>query len=228
MAQVYQKQFEFLKNKFEAKQLGHAYVFSGGNMTELKAFSDDIAKLLNCKFPDVMAVRAGESLEISIEQIRDVQNFLAYKSYHGGYKMVVMEDAQRMTAEAQNCFLKNLEEPKGDTLIILLSSKPEMMLPTIFSRCQQVKFSGVSEIPPLPQNLQNVLEADLAEKFKYAKAVNLEGGGFENILHALQHYWRKDLARHQHVLKLALDLERQVQISNINKKLALEILLLEA
>jgi len=233
----YEKQFQFLKGKFEAGQLSHAYVFSGQDMESLKRFADDFVKIIDCKFPDIFLVKSQNSKsslkdgedkqEIDISLIREAQHFLSYKSYYSGYKTVVIEHAERMNIEAQNCFLKNLEEPKGKTLIVLLSSKPETLLPTIFSRCQQIKFQGEADKVEVPAALMNVLNQDLAEKFKYAKAANLEGGGFENILRALQHYWRKDIGRNQNVLKLALDLEKKVQTSNLNKKLALEILLLE-
>lgn len=231
-------QWGFLTKKFEAGQLAHAYVFSGADLESLKNFANDFTKFINCKFPGVFVVKSENSKsslkdgedkqEIDVALIREIQNFLSYKSYYGGYKTVIIENAERMNLEAQNCFLKNLEEPKGDTLILLLSARPEMLLPTIFSRCQQMKFAGgKTREAPLPQDLANILNLDLAEKFKYAKTANLEGGGFENILHALQAYWRKDIGKYQNVLKLALDLEHRVQVSNINKKLALEILLLE-
>lgn len=233
----YEKQFQFLKNKFQAGQLGHAYVFSGSDMAELKRFASEFATFINCKFPDVFVVKSENSKssqkdgedkqEIDVALIRETQHFLSYKSYYGGYKTVIMENAERMNVEAQNCFLKNLEEPKGDTLIMLLSLKPEMLLPTIFSRCQLLKLSGQPNAAELPVNLKNILAADLAEKFKYAKTANLEGGSFENILYALQNHFRKDIAKYRNALKLALDLEHRVKVSNLNKKLALEILLLE-
>ncbi len=233
----YEKQFNFLKQKFEVGKLGHAYILSGKDAESLKTFANDFAKFINCQFPDVITVRSADSkssltnekdmMEIVIDQIRDVQNFLAYKSYYGGYKTVIMENAERMNTDAADCFLKNLEEPKGQTLIFLISAKPELLRLTISSRCQVIKFNGVSKMAELPQDLQNILGGDLAEKFLYAKNAKLEGENFENILQALQNYWRKDIVKHKNVLKLALDLERQSQASNVNKKLALEVLLLE-
>ncbi|OGZ65885.1 MAG: hypothetical protein A3C50_00785 [Candidatus Staskawiczbacteria bacterium RIFCSPHIGHO2_02_FULL_43_16] len=235
------KQWDFLKGKFEAGQLGHAYIFSGQDVESLKKFANNFATFINCKFPDVFIVKSENSKsslkdgedkqEIDVALIRETQHFLSYKSYYGGYKTVIIENAERMNLEAQNCFLKNLEEPKGDTLIILLSSKPEMLLSTIFSRCQQIKFFSpvvrTALLPGSDQELLQVIEGDLAQKFKYAKNANLEGGGFENILYALQNYGRKDIGKYWKVLKLALDLERQVMTYNLNKKLALEIILLE-
>src|SRR3989338_7537900 len=121
----YKKQFDFLRGKFEAGKLAHAYVLSGRDTASLKIFANDFVKLIGCKFPDVITVRSLDSkssrengkdmMEIKIEQIRDVQYFLTYKSYYGGFKTIVIEDAERMTTDAQDCFLKNLEEPKGQT-----------------------------------------------------------------------------------------------------------------
>ncbi len=246
---THQKQWEFLENKFKANQLSHAYLFSGQEGIELKKFANEFVKLINGnteafnlaiekeQFPDLMVVRSINSkssvdnekdmMEIDVTQIRAVNNFLSLKSYYGGHKVVIIEYADRMNTDSADSFLKNLEEPKGKTLIILLSTKSATLLPTIFSRCQMVTFSGVHHESQMPENLKNILEAELSEKFKYAKAVNLDGGNFENILYALQNYWRKDISKYKHVLRLALDLERQAQISNINKKLALEILLIE-
>lgn len=235
----YSKQWEFLKEKHANHQLSHAYIFSGQDIESLKKFAADFIAHIACKFPDVMTVRSADSkssvtnekdmLEITIEQIRGVQQFLAYKSYHGGYKAVIIENAERMNRDAQDSFLKNLEEPKGNTLIILLSPTPEILLPTISSRCQAIKFFAPRSLGEvgLGSELLKIIQADLAEKFQYAKNANLDGGEFEKILQELQHYWRKDIARNANILKLALDLESQVKISNINKKLALEILLLE-
>ena len=151
----YPKQWEFLKNKFEAGPtaggLAHAYLFSGQDEAGVKSFVQEFVALV-CglkkgvtQYIDLLVVKSENSdsslknekdmMEIDIDQIRAVQQFLSYKSYYGGYKIVIIENAQRMNAQAQNCFLKSLEEPKGKTLIILQSANPEFLLPTIFSRC---------------------------------------------------------------------------------------------
>jgi len=171
----HQKQWDFLKNKFDANQLSHAYLFAGQEQLGKKFLAKELTKLINCKnrkpdlrmpcqkcfscqaiekesFPDAMFLRAGErdqlfgdGDEIKISKIREAQNFLSYKSYYGGFKSVVIDNAEKMNQEAQSCFLKTLEEPKGQTLLILVTSKPEMLLPTIFSRCQTIKFFPASQ-----------------------------------------------------------------------------------
>ena len=272
----YQKQWEFLKNKFEAEQLAHAYLFSGQDIAGINLFAKEFIKsinsldILNAKqqaslidnenFPDLMVVKSiyskssvdneKDMMEIDISQIREVNNFLSYKSYYGGYKTVVVHDAHRMNVEAQSSFLKTLEEPKGKTLIILISSKPEALLNTITSRCQEVTFflSQKEKLLETEQvefgELLTIINSDLATKFQYAKKVNLEGDNFNNILYFLQKYFRKfllieigalkgekthnySLEKLKNIIRLIENINYQTIKSNLNNKLALEVLLLE-
>ncbi len=186
---IHQKQFEFLKSKFEAGQLGHAYLFCGQGSVDTKSFAKEFVKLINEKkfdvaiekeqFPDLLMVKSINSkssvdnekdmMEIDVVQIRQANNFLSLKSYYGGHKVVIIEEADRMNTEAQNSFLKTLEEPKGQTLIVLLSNRPSTLLQTIFSRCQTITFSGAQHESKIPENLENILGAELSEKFKRGK-----------------------------------------------------------
>lgn len=241
--------WDFLVKKFDEGRLGHAYILAGADHQAKKDFvrkfvayisknvPGSAAAIEKSQFPDLLVVSSAQSdssvknekdmLEIDIDQVRQVQQFLSYKSYYGGVKVVVIEHAERMSPQAQHCFLKTLEEPKGQTLILLLSTKPDLLLQTIASRCQVVRFSGALAEHSLPKGLLQVLGADLAEKFKFVKGVDVDGENFETMLIALQNHWRKDIGKYQQVLKLALDLEYQAKVSNVNKKLALEMLLLE-
>jgi DNA polymerase III subunit delta' len=139
----HKKQWDFLKKKSGTNQLSHAYLFMGAKEIGKRMFAIEFAKLLNClgeekphlrqgfggqacgkcincqsieknNFPDVKIITKKEDKsEIDIAQIREVQNFLSYKSYYGSFKIVVVDDAEKMNLEAQSCFLKTLEEPKG-------------------------------------------------------------------------------------------------------------------
>ncbi len=161
----HKKQWGFLRNKFELGQLSHAYLLTGERQLGKKTFAKEIAKIINCtgenkscgecngcrliekgSHPDLLIVeRKEDQKEIQIAQIRDAQNFLGYKSYYGGYKTVIVDNAEEMSIEAQNCFLKTLEEPKGRTIIFMISSNPALLLSTIYSRCQNVKFFKVKD-----------------------------------------------------------------------------------
>ena len=294
-------QWVFLKNKFEAGQLGHAYLLSGSVGTEKFKFAKKFVKLINClnnshlnhrspffhtcekmetsesshlcqnckmvekeSFPDLIVIRSADSessiknkkdmMAIEIDQMREVQNFLSYKSYYGGYKSVIIENAERMTIEAQHCFLKSLEEPKGNTIIFLLAAKTDLLLPTIVSRCQEIKFLPKSrcefstEEQKILKDFLNVAESDLATKFQYAKKANLEEGELSKMLeiflrylrdlllfkigvtktmeqsHFLNHY---SIDKLKNIIKRIENINHQLTTTNVNPRLALEVVLME-
>ena len=249
----HKKQWEFLKNKFESNQLSHAYLLTGPKEIGKKTFAVEFAELIGCKFPDLLVVKSIDSkssvedkkdnLEIDVGQIRQVLNFLSYKSYNGGYKVVIIDDAERMNQEAQNCFLKTLEEPKGQTLLILVSSKPDMLLSTIFSRCQTVKFSRPNNLPKNSEKanreqeilkyLLPVMNSNLADKFKYAKSIDFDKQDLGEILEVMQKHYRDILLADYSqkkaikVLNLIEDINNKMLFTNASPKLALEILLME-
>ncbi|MBI5327630.1 MAG: hypothetical protein HZB80_04995 [Deltaproteobacteria bacterium] len=84
---------------------------------------------------------------IKIDAVRDVQQRLSYRAARGGKKVCIVDCAEKMNKEAQNAFLKTLEEPPSDSIIILVVSDGGAILPTITSRCQRINFT------PLPQNV---------------------------------------------------------------------------
>ncbi len=204
----HKKQWDFLKKKFEQNQLSHAYLFTGADGIGKKLFAKEFSEFIGCKFPDLMILSEankkdslfGDGGEIKIAQIREVQNFLSYKSYHGGFKVVVVDDAEKMNQEAQSCFLKTLEEPKGRTLIVLVSSKPDMLFPTITSRCQTIKFFRSKDLPINSERLEKeqkilkglipVINSDLSDKFKYVKSIDFEQQNLGEILEVMQKYLR--------------------------------------
>lgn len=218
----HEKQWEFLKRKFELDQLSHAYLFTGLDNIGKKFFAKELAKLVNCaslekekkpcqkcvncqmieknSFPDFMIVGPEEGGEIQIAKIKQIQNFLSYKSYYGSFKTVVVDGAENMNQEAQNNFLKTLEEPKGRTLLILITSKPDMLLPTIFSRCQTLKFFKPNKLAEntdktekeknVLKEVLNVMNLDFADKFKYVKALDFEKQKLSDILEGVQRYFR--------------------------------------
>jgi len=87
----------------------------------------------------------NSSKSIGIKQIKDLILKLSLRSFSSLYKIAIIDDAHLMTYEAQNCFLKFLEEPKGDVVLILITSYPEMLLPTILSRVEKINFFPVEK-----------------------------------------------------------------------------------
>ncbi len=93
--------------------------------------------------PDIKIVSPEDDKEIKIGQIREVIQFLKLKTKGG--KVVIIEKAEKMNREASNSFLKTLEEPPENTLIILTTSNKNALLPTIVSRCQKITFKPLSK-----------------------------------------------------------------------------------
>jgi DNA polymerase-3 subunit delta' len=86
--------------------------------------------------PDVLWLRPESKLRVlRIEQIRDLLQTIYLKPMHAPYKVAIIVAADRLTTNAANAFLKTLEEPPADSILILLSTEPQRILETILSRC---------------------------------------------------------------------------------------------
>ena len=83
--------------------------------------------------------------KISIEQIRNLRERLGMSSFGGGHKVAIIEEAESMSLDAANALLKTLEEPSGQTTIILIAANQSRIPATIFSRAHVLKFNLVSD-----------------------------------------------------------------------------------
>lgn len=99
--------------------------------------------------------------QIKINAIRELKRNLTMTSNLPGWRVAIILNAEEMTAEAANAFLKTLEEPHKRIVIILITSKKEMLLPTIVSRCQQIYFE------PIPEN---IIEQYLIKEYNITQA----------------------------------------------------------
>lgn len=95
--------------------------------------------------PDVtIATPAEDASVIGIDRIRELTRFLSMKSQQGGYKIALLRPAEQMNTAAANSLLKTLEEPAGQSLLLLVTDRPGRLLPTVRSRCQRVRFTPAS------------------------------------------------------------------------------------
>lgn len=100
-------------------------------------------KIESGSHPDIILVKpSGHS--IRIDQIRNLCHTLTMKPYEARMRVVIIPDAQTMNPEAGNAILKILEEPPDRTILILTAIQRSDLLPTIVSRCQQIKFKPIS------------------------------------------------------------------------------------
>jgi DNA polymerase III subunit delta' len=162
-------QKEALLRAVREGRVSHAYLFFGPDGIGKKLMAIELGKILNCLrensngghcdcnsckriekgiHPDVFLVEHKGVKDIKVDQIREeVEHRLFFKPFEGRFKLAIVDDAHRMNPSAQNAFLKTLEEPPPDSVIALISSQPQALLPTIRSRCQLIEFK------PLPQDV---------------------------------------------------------------------------
>jgi DNA polymerase-3 subunit delta' len=94
--------------------------------------------------PDVPFVSPGDSGAIKIDQVRDVIDRAQYRPFEGRRRVVVIDEADALVQPAQNALLKTLEEPTPSSVFILVTAHPDILLPTVLSRCPQLRFRPLS------------------------------------------------------------------------------------
>ncbi|MFA5742584.1 MAG: DNA polymerase III subunit [Candidatus Paceibacterota bacterium] len=162
-----QKQWHILRIMADAEKLPHALLLSGPDKIGKKTLALELVKFIFCQeenkldgfacgkcracldvekktHPDLAMILPEEG-SIKIAQIRDLEWRLSLKPYSAKIKVGIIDDAHLILPDAQNSLLKTLEEPKGKTLLILVSSNPQMLLKTVFSRVQTMKFFLASD-----------------------------------------------------------------------------------
>lgn len=152
-----------LISRFRAGSLPHALLFTGSTGYGKAELAEALIHGLLCQSPandntacgqcqscGLLAAGTHPDLKwlepeepgkaIPVDTIRTVGHFLSLKGQYGGRQIVFINPAEAMNRNAANSLLKTLEEPTEDALLILISSQPSLLLPTIRSRCQQVVF----------------------------------------------------------------------------------------
>jgi DNA polymerase-3 subunit delta' len=103
-----------------------------------------------------------EKMQLSVDQIRAVSERLSKTSYRQGYKVAIIDPAHQMSIAAANAVLKTLEEPPANSLLILLTSHPSLLPPTVGSRCQRVAIARPSRPAALQWLRDQQVSADPA------------------------------------------------------------------
>lgn len=104
---------------------------------------------------DVLVIEPGDTGTIKVDQIREAIERSAYRPFEGRRRVVIVDGADAMMAEAQNALLKTLEEPPASSVFVLVTSRPDVLLPTVLSRCQRLRFG-----PLAPSEVADVLMRD--------------------------------------------------------------------
>jgi len=142
----------YLQRAHDQNRLAHAYLISGPSGSGKRALASDLANLVNgtrANEPSSLHTRGiflaepeSKSRKIVIEQIRDLEHTLQMRATEGRRKVAIISEADRLQPQAANAFLKTLEEPPKDSLLLLLSALPEALPDTILSRCISIPLSA--------------------------------------------------------------------------------------
>lgn len=159
MADVYPWQTALWQQLAGRSQHAHAYLLHGPAGIGKRALAERLMALLLCKSPVALQpcgqckschlLAAGSHPDnyvlepeeadkpIKVDQVRALVNFVVQTAQLGGRKVILVEPTEAMNLNAANALLKSLEEPSGDTVLLLISHQPSLLLPTIKSRCVQ-------------------------------------------------------------------------------------------
>lgn len=145
-----------LSSALKTKKISHAYIFNGDDGIGKNMLARSFAKALQCEagygdscdmcrschqvesgnHPDIKWVKHEKPASISVEDVRvQLNNDIAIKPYSSKYKIYIIDEAEKMTPQAQNALLKTIEEPPAYGIVMLLTNSIDALLPTIRSRC---------------------------------------------------------------------------------------------
>ncbi len=162
-----QKQIvDHFQNALKSGNISHAYIINGERSSGKEFIAKIFAMALQCEaegiepcnechsckqalsgnHPDIIKVTHEKPATVGVEDIRNgVNNDVVIKPYSSKWKIYIINEAEKMTVQAQNALLKTLEEPPAYAVILLLTSNPESLLPTIQSRCVALNMKPVPD-----------------------------------------------------------------------------------
>jgi DNA polymerase III subunit delta' len=194
-----------LRRAWAAGRLAQAYCFTGPSGVGKRTTAVALAQAVNClspvagpsageapdacglcractriavgQHPDVALIAPEEKTVITIDQVRDLAARAALRAYEAPTKVWILDPAHEMQEPAANAFLKTLEEPPAGSLFILVTTAFSALLPTIRSRCQEVRFTALSA-----EAVQTILERHGRPPAEAATVAALAGGSAERAL----------------------------------------------
>ena len=155
-----------LQNAIAMDQVSHSYIFAGEKGSGKKLLAKLFAMTLQCEqkekepclqcsackkamsrnHPDIVYITHEKPNSIGIDEIRDqLVTDIEIRPYTGPYKIYIVDEAEKLTAQAQNAILKTIEEPPAYAVILLLTNNSDSLLPTITSRCVTLHFKPVRD-----------------------------------------------------------------------------------
>jgi DNA polymerase III delta' subunit len=158
-------QVELLRAYSESDRIPHAFLFAGIPGLGKTHIAREFFKAINClnrrgdacdkcgsclkaitsAHPDLVELNP-DTRWIKVDEIREILSEIGFRPFESRMKFVIIEPAEQLNRESANALLKTLEEPPQNTVMVLVSHRPKILLPTIVSRCQVIRFSP-TEVP---------------------------------------------------------------------------------
>ncbi len=186
--------------------------------------------------PDIHILDRREENSIGIEEVKDFIKEMIFKPFGTSKQVAIIYEAEKLTPQAQNSFLKTLEESSDDTIYILCVDNEKNVLPTIYSRSKPIYINqGITETSE--ESKPPILDQDLVEQFGYIDSISKEKVKCLELLSEIEEYFRQELEKEikndninssraiSERLKYVQETRDKIN-SNCNKKLVLEALLL--
>lgn len=173
---------EHFQKAIKSNKVSHAYILTGETGMGRKSLANAFALTLLCEkgksepcmechackqvlsgnHPDLIYVTHEKPASIGVDDIREqINDTVMVRPYSSYYKVYIVDEAEKMTQQAQNALLKTIEEPPSYAIIILLTTNQEAFLPTILSRCVQLKLKPLKDF---------VVKSYLTESMKISEA----------------------------------------------------------
>ena len=223
-----ERQKKILKRALQKGRIPNSMLFWGPEGVGKRSLALVLAKAMNCEtktdeacevcsscraisrgiFPDVMVI-SPENNMIRIDQMRILKQTTYLRPMAGKKRFFIVTEADKMNDEAANSLLKILEEPPSFSHIILITSNPEMIKPTIKSRCQMLNFQPISK-----EDIEKIL---LEKGFgkERAKIISLLVGG--NLKKALNMEWEEVQSRRAKAWEMLLSLYGKKKVADFLK-----------
>ncbi len=198
---------DVLRRQVESGRIAHAYLFLGPAGVGKFLVAKSLAAAVLCgeggcgvctacrlvmdeRHPCLYVLQPGEEGRIGVDEIRSLQRAVGLKSFDAGGKVVVLRDAETLTPEASNAFLKTLEEPPSGVIIVLVASDRSALLDTVVSRCQMVRFG------PLPAGVvMDVLRERGVDEARIPLLALSSGGSVGSALELMEYEEDVDFER---------------------------------
>ncbi len=162
-----------LTNSISAKNISHAYLFSGPRGSGKTTIARLFAKAINCEKPDnefepcnkcsscieIMGAKSMDLIEIDaashrgVDDVRELREGIKFAPIKSKYKIFIIDEAHQLTKDAANALLKTLEEPPSHAVFLLATTEAHKMIPTITSRCQRFDFKRL-KVPEIIKKLE--------------------------------------------------------------------------